>query len=571
MIGAPATSGEMLSTGPPAGEMPTAGGMMGGMMGAPTTKEIYPSLMALPELTPEQRTKVEQQTAERMRAGSALMGQALDELNAGARSGDYAAMHEAITKLAEGTAQLESGIAARRALAEGRAPRVVALAWFKREMNLPQAAAPPHKTLFGGTVFHFSVMAVLIAFSAAMIWLYFARMRRATSLLQSLTGTSQSSVAEAPRTAADSSAAPAIVSSATQSARPKKWSGNLRVAAIFQETPKVKTFRLMNPVGGALPFDYLPGQFLTVSVPLEGKPVRRSYTIASSPTQHDYVELTVKREERGHVSVFLNDQVKDGDLLEFSGPLGTFTFTGRECDCVLLIAGGVGITPMMSVLRYLIDRSWSGDIFLLYSIGHPEEFIFREEIEYLARRHPNLRVAVTASRADGTDWKGPRGRISKQLILETVPNVAKRYVHICGPVPMMETIKQLLAELGLPKDRVKAEAFGPVIGKPEPRPQATQPTASGDASGTRLPTVSFSVSDKSAPLPADRTVLDVADDVGVDIDNSCRAGWCGVCRIKLLKGAVTMEVQDGLEPGDKEKNIILACQAKSKGDVAVEA
>ena len=122
---------------PPAGAMPAAaggspeasGGMMEGMgemmkgMGKPPPKELYPSLMALPELTPEKRQQVEQQAGERMHAGAMLMGQALDTLNAGTQSGDYAAMHEAMTRLREGAAQLESGIAARRALAEGRAPR----------------------------------------------------------------------------------------------------------------------------------------------------------------------------------------------------------------------------------------------------------------------------------------------------------------------------------------------------------------------------------------------------------------------------------------------------------------
>lgn len=564
---------------PPAGGSPAPGGMGGIMegmgemmkgMGAPPKKELYPSLMALSELSPEQRKHVEEQASERMHAGSVLIGQALDSLNAGTQSGDYAAMHEAMTRLREGAAQLESGIAARRALAEGRAPREVALAWFKREMALsPAPAASGHREVFGGAAFHLTVIVILAAFAAAMIWLYFARMRRATDLLRSLTGMGASAAPAAAAPATESAAASIAPGPAT--AR-RKWSGNLRVASIFQETPNVKTFRLMNPVGGALPFDYLPGQFLTVTALLEGKPVKRSYTIASSPTRHDYAEITVKREESGLVSKFLDDKVKVGDLLEFSGPSGSFTFTGRECNCILLIAGGVGITPMMSVLRYLLDRSWPGDIFLLFSIGRPEDFIFREEIEHLARRHTNLRVAVTASRPEGTDWKGLRGRISKELILQSVPDVSKRYVHICGPVPMMEAAKKLLAELGVPAERIKSEAFGPVLGKPVPQLRATQPTVTADdASGMKLPTVTFSTSDKSAPLPPDKPILEVADEVGVDIDNSCRVGTCGVCRTRLLKGEVTMDVEDGLEPGDKEKNIILVCVAKSKGNVVVEA
>ena len=176
--------------GPPAGVGPPAGagGMMEGMgemmknMGKPPPKELYPTLMALPELSSEQRKQVEAQAAERMHAGSVLIGQALDSLNAGTQSNDYAAMHEATTRLHEGTAQLESGIAARRALAEGRAPREVALAWFKREMNLSLGTAPVAHHGAGVTVFHLFTMALLIAFALAMVAMYFFKMRRAAAL-----------------------------------------------------------------------------------------------------------------------------------------------------------------------------------------------------------------------------------------------------------------------------------------------------------------------------------------------------------------------------------------------------
>jgi hypothetical protein len=182
MSGAAPAAGAM-----PAGAPAAGGGMMEQMgemmknMGKPPPKELYPSLMALPELSPEQRKQVEQQAGERMHAGAMLMGQALDSLNAGTQSGDYAAMHEAMTRLREGVAQLESGIAARRALAEGRAPRNVALAWFKREMNLlPLPGADTKHT--GLDVYHWFVMVLLIAFAFAMVAMYFFKMRRAAAL-----------------------------------------------------------------------------------------------------------------------------------------------------------------------------------------------------------------------------------------------------------------------------------------------------------------------------------------------------------------------------------------------------
>jgi hypothetical protein len=183
---------------PGAGAMPAAGGspaagagdmmagmgeMMKGMMGTPPPKELYPTLMALPSLTPEQRKQVEQQAGERMHTGTILMGQALDTLNAGTQTGNYAAMHEAMTRLREGAAQLDSGIAARRALAEGRAPRDVALAWFKREMSLvsPAVGAGAHGDR-GLSPLHLFTMALLVAFAFAMLAMYFFKMRRAAAL-----------------------------------------------------------------------------------------------------------------------------------------------------------------------------------------------------------------------------------------------------------------------------------------------------------------------------------------------------------------------------------------------------
>ncbi len=565
---------------------PASGGMSGMMgemmkqMGAPAPKEIYPSLMDLPELTPQQRATVGAQAHERMQAGVRSISAALERLSEASAKKDSRAMQEATAQVREGMAIFESGLAARRALAEGKAPRDVAMQWFKQEMNLSSSVTPEvaHGP-FGLSLFHLFIMVLLTGFSVAVIWMYFFKMRRASLLLQGLTGGAPATEGTGTASAAlGASAVPTPIAqapSASLQPQAKKWSGNLQVSRIFQETPNVKTFRLMNPIGGVLPFRFLPGQFLTVTVPTDGKPVKRSYTIASSPTQQDYAELTVKHEEGGVVSGFLHTHVNERDLVQCSGPAGTFIFTGRECKCILLIGGGVGITPLMSVLRYLLDRSWTGDIFLLYVCRTPQDIIFREELEYLQHRHPNLRVVVTISRPEGTEWKGPTGRITKELITQSVPDLPTRYVHICGPVPMMESTKQMLAELGVPRERIKVEAFGPAAGKVERAAQkpAAPPTGGGkvEAAAVALPTVTFSISDKSAPLPPDKVILEVAEDNGVDIDYSCRVGTCGVCRTKMTSGEVSMAVQEGLEPGDKEKGIILACQAKSTGNVTVEA
>lgn len=552
------------------------GGMMGGgmmeqmgemmkQMNLPKPKELYPSLMEIPELPRSERIELEERAHQRMKEATAMLSEALESLSKEAAGDNFAAMQASTTKLKDAISRFESALATHRALAEGKAPKNVALQWFKREMKLSdQAGALSNTSKYSW--FHLSAMVFLTVFGTVMIVMYFFKMRRASLLLQELVSGGASVKPSPAPSPIIPKAAPSKEASQLKAAG-KKWSGKLKVSRIFQETEDVKTFRLMNPLGGMLPFTFLPGQFLSVTVTSDGKPVKRGYTIASSPTQADYVEITVKHKEGGLVSGILHDSVQEGDLLEFSGPSGSFTFTGQECKCILLVGAGVGITPLMSVLRYLTDRSWPGDIYLVYGCSTPNDIIYEEELTYLQHRHPNLKVIITVSRPEGTDWSGTTGRINKELLEKSVPDIASRYVHICGPVPMMDSIKQTLSELGIPKDRIRTEAFGPALGKPEP----VEALKEESRPGVSVSTVRFSSSDKSAPLPADKTILEVADDVGVEIDNSCRSGVCGLCKVKLLSGKVSMEVDESLTAEDKENGLILACQAKSEGDVEVDA
>lgn len=552
---------------------------MGEMHGAPKQKELYPELISLPQLSPEKREEVERAAHERMQSGASIMSDSLGALHNATAANDLKAMQEAIARLHEGMARYDSGLAAHRALAEGKAPRDVALQWFQREMNLlpPQATMPGMRLSWP----HRITMGVLIGFAVVMIGMYFFKMRRATALLQRLTTPPAGAVVAAPRIAPQPAPAPGISAPRTAVPQPggtaaaqmepptRAWGGSLRVAAIFTETPNIKTLRLVNPAGGSIPFTFLPGQFLTLAVALAGQTVKRSYTIASSPAQRDYIEITVKREEQGAVSRYLHDRLQSGDLLQISAPQGYFTFTGAEADSVVLIGAGVGVTPLMSVIRALTDRGWAHDIYLFFACRTTDDFLFREELEHLQRRHPNLHVIATMTRTEGTVWMGPKGRLTKELITSSVPELTRKRIHICGPPAMMDATTAMLLELGVPRDQIKTEAFGPAV-KKEARQPAVQ-SAMLEAAPATTATVSFTISGKAAPLPPDTSVLEAAEHVGVSIDNSCRAGTCGLCKVKLLKGAVTMEVEDALLAEEKAQGIILACQAKSKTNLEVEA
>ena len=594
------------------GMMEGMGEMMRGMHGVPP-KQLYPTLMSLPSLSPEQRQQVQQKANERMQSGTALMTQALDELAQAEAAGNYTAMHDATSKLHEGMTQLDSGIAARRALAEGKSPRAVALDWFRREMSLVSPAVSEDRHGARGlSAFHLFTMALLIAFALAMLAMYYFKMRRAAALFGRLepdkgrpppgsapplggspgppsspgggqarpSGGSPSPsampTAASPAKLPSDKSPPAPPNKSWSSREPQggklvgppltaKWAGKLRVESIVKETPLVQTFRLRSPDHGPLPFTYQPGQFLNVAFGIGGARMIRSYSISSSPNGRDYVELTIKREDRGAVSRHIHDLLNVGDIVEAGGPVGTFTFNGTEADSIVLISAGVGITPMMSITRYLTERSWPGDIFFIHACRTTTDFIFRVPIAGLEKRNPKLHVAVMLSKA-GPEWTGPRGRVTKEFLVETVPNLASRRVHICGPVPMMDATKALLSEIGISRDNVKIEQFGAV--KPPLGIPATTAKPTAPATG---PLVTFSKNSKSARIHEGQTILELSEELGIGIDFSCRIGTCGVCKTKMTSGEVDMAVQDALDEDDKRNGIILACQAKPRTEVTVEA
>ncbi len=582
------------------------GGMMGGCMGAGCMggprKEFYASLMAMPNLSPEQRQHIEAQARAWISAGTEEIAGAENALRHANAAGDTIGAEQATSRMRDALAQVKSGNTILRSLAEGKPPRQIALDWFKGEMNLaPDTVMQDPVGPLGLSWFHLVTMALVTAFAVAMLAIYLSRMRRANALIDRLTSTrppTATPALAAPASPATGSPATAVPGAAgtspasststapVSSPRSGLWKGQLRVAAIFRETPQVKTFRLRNPQGGPIPFSFVPGQFLTYSAEIDGKRVRRSYTIASSAAQTAYVETTIKREEKGIFSDYMHDRISEGDLIEVIAPSGVFTFSGAEADSVVLIGGGVGITPLMAAIRYLADICWRGDIYLVYGARSTEEFIFRDELEHRQRKMHNLHVAATMARSAGTSWMGAEGPINKEFLLQSVPDIAKRRVHLCGPPGMMQAMKKLLADLGLPSEQVKAEAFGPALGAVPPPgftevagisealDAATVASASAtgaSAIGPATASLRFAKSDKVVPLPPDKSVLEIAESVGVPIDYSCRVGVCGICKTKLLEGNVTMEVEEALTPEDKANGIILACQAKSIGNLVVEA
>jgi ferredoxin-NADP reductase len=336
--------------------------------------------------------------------------------------------------------------------------------------------------------------------------------------------------------------------------------------------------------GGDLPFAFLPGQYLNLSLLIDGKRVNRSYTIASSPARPATCELTIKREDAGLASRFLHDTIREGDQINVSAPAGRFTFRGTEADSIVLIGGGVGITPLMSILRALTDHYWKGEIYLVYCVRQESDVIFARELDGLRQQHKNLHLCVTVSRPDDSQWTGHRGRITEKLLRQAIPDLSRRLFYVCGPSAMMDSMMDLLRGLGVPESRIKSEAFvyaaraeaaaapaetaaelldARAVSQPADEPEA-------DAEGA-IPNVTFSVSGKVARLLPSQTILEAGEAAGLGLEYECRSGVCGRCKKRLLDGAVTMEVEDALSSMDKAARMILLCQAKASQPVTVEA
>mgnify|MGYP002015753355 CR=1 FL=1 len=304
--------------------------------------------------------------------------------------------------------------------------------------------------------------------------------------------------------------------------------------------------------------------------PEAGKTARRSYTIASSPTQRAYVELTVKREEQGVVSRYLHDKVVADDLLKVSGPFGAFTFTGTDAQSIVLIAGGVGITPMMSMVTDFYDRGRTCDIVFVNCARKPSEIIFRERLEHMASRIEGLDLRwVVAERDKYKPWTGYQGQFNQLMLGIMAPDYLEREVFCCGPEGFMTAVREALAGLGFDMEHYHQESFqAPGTPGPElveaPLPEDDLPEEDVQAE------ILFDISGVSASCPETDTVLAAARGAGVAIPSGCTFGVCGTCKVKKLEGEVHMVHNGGITEEEIEEGYILACCSNPRGKVTVE-
>jgi glycine betaine catabolism B len=343
-----------------------------------------------------------------------------------------------------------------------------------------------------------------------------------------------------------------------------QWSNQdvwCRCDRIIQETEDVKTFCLV--AQDLMLFDYLPGQFVTLEVEIDGKSVMRPYSISSTPTRPYHLSVTIKRVEGGVVSNWMHDCFGVGDRLKLvGGAMGQFTCMPNLPEKMLLISAGSGITPMLSMSRMVQDTLVESDIVFLHSARKPEDIVCRSELETMAAQMPNFQLLVTLTQAKESAWLGLTGRISEAMLELTVPDWRMRSVFVCGPNGFMQHVRETLENMGFPMEQYQEESFGGAPVKPAPTQNSVVPMLKQTVTGNGSLAIAFKDSNHQASTDGSLSILEVAEQEGIAIRSACRMGACGACKVKTCGTKVRYDVTPAaLSEDDRESGHILACVA----------
>lgn len=219
----------------------------------------------------------------------------------------------------------------------------------------------------------------------------------------------------------------------------------------IQRTPDVISIRFNRPEG----FDFTPGQYFFIALKRGGNQLEKHFTISSSPTELDFIEVTKKL--TGHEFANALAGLREGDTVTINAPFGDFVFKG-EYDKIGMLTGGIGITPLRSIIKYCTDKQLGTNIVLLYSNRSEDDIPFKAEFEELANQNKNLKVVHTVTQP-GKEWKGLKGRIDKEMVQKEIPDYMERIFYICGPPKMVDAMVSILKEMKVPDEQIIQEYF----------------------------------------------------------------------------------------------------------------
>lgn len=328
----------------------------------------------------------------------------------------------------------------------------------------------------------------------------------------------------------------------------------------------------------ALP-PFLPGQFLTFRLDVPGatsdsQPLVRCYSLSDAPCP-DHYRVSIKRvpapagtdHPAGRSSNFFHDHVEVGSRLQVRAPSGHFHLDGGDAP-VVLVAGGIGITPMLSMLNGCLAEQPEREVWLFHGVRNSREAIMKAHLDALAAAHPNFHLRLCFSNPLPEDEAGRdyqhRGRVDVALLRMELP-LKPYHFYVCGPTPMMETLVPALEDWGVPDSRIHFEAFGPASTRLRSAPEAAEAAQAGSGSIV----VTFARSGRQLPWqPGAGTLLELAEANGVKVESGCRAGGCGTCQTTIRSGEVAYRQPPDYDP---EPGTCLLCVCVPKTSVTLEA
>ena len=370
--------------------------------------------------------------------------------------------------------------------------------------------------------------------------------------------------ADAPVTVEVPSDAPPAAEPRRRQRKEKVWY-DLGVAEVVDETADTRSFVFDVPDDLQDKFaDYKPGQFVTLSVEIDGDRHRRAYTLSSAPTLDDRPRITVKRVPGGTVSNHLCETVGVGSRLEVLPPDGRFTVPERDGDIFLFCAGS-GITPGFAIAREHLATS-DRRVRMLYINRTEPETIFAADLRTLKQQHGrrfklSTQLTSTGSRLDTRDVQAWTNESTDGLYF------------ICGPWGFMDVVEESLLDMGVDPDRIHIERFAsPKKQKraaelrAEATPDELEPPLGRSSTTTRESAVVLRLNvfgqQHELMVPKDEYLHLSTDAAGIETPWSCEEGYCGTCIARVAEGSVEMDVEDGLTKGQKKRGLILACQAR---------
>jgi ring-1,2-phenylacetyl-CoA epoxidase subunit PaaE len=345
----------------------------------------------------------------------------------------------------------------------------------------------------------------------------------------------------------------------------------LRVVRIRPETSECVSVWLEVPDHLKNEFSFKPGQYLNCRAFVNGEEVRKSYSICTIPDEA-LIAVAVKKVHGGRMSTYINQELSEGDVLEVMPPEGKFVLPENLSDSPVLLffAAGSGITPIISLIRHYVLNYPNGQAILFYSNKASDTIIFREDLQSLKNQFVTRFSIYHILTREITSTELFSGRIDKYKCGEFGrfffdPSQVEA-AFICGPELMIHDVRDALADMGIPMERIRFELFGSAQSNVRSRDQITPQSDEGDTRVSKV-TVRIDGHEADFQIPYNgEPVLDVALKSGLDIPYSCKGGVCSTCRALVVEGDVNMDIHYGLEPDEIDAGYVLTCQAHPRSE-----